>query len=113
MRQQEAYQIQYKCSNTVNYSVSSTKILNNLTRPKSQKYLLFVELRQTSSQMFPRFAFRPVLKCALGRISRTSISGVRNSSDSAIDRVLQESYDGIMPRLAAIGVRMTFFDAGL
>jgi hypothetical protein len=63
--------------------------------------------------MFPRFAFRPVLKCALGRFSRTSISGVRKSSDSAIDRELQESYDGIMPRLAAIGVRITAFDAEL
>lgn len=62
--------------------------------------------------MFSRFAFRPVLKCALGRISGTSIIGVRKSSDSAVDRALQESYDGFMPRLVAIGVRTFTIDAG-
>ena len=74
--------------------------------------MLPAELRQTCVQMFSRFAFRPVLKCALGRISSTSIIGVRKSSDSAVDRALQESYDGFMPRLVAIGVRTFAVDAG-
>ena len=71
-------------------------------------------MQQTTNQMFSRFTVKPVLKRSFGHFNRPAVViGIRKSSDSAIDRALQESYDGIMPRLAAIGVRIIAFNAEL